>query len=631
MKNLVGQIIANRYRIDELIGRGGMAEVYKVWDQNWMVYLAMKLLHEDLALDKVFLRRFQREAQNLSKLQHPNIVRFYGLEKAPYQAFILMEYVEGVTLKHKIYAADKRGMKIEEICSIFRDLCSALRFAHSEGIIHCDIKPGNVMIKPDDTVLLADFGIARLTDAATATMVGAGTPAYMAPEQVKGLDPVPQTDIYALGVILYEMLTGGERPFTGETATATGTTSAKVRWEQVHLDPPSPRIYQPDISSDLERIVLKCLAKEPNNRYQNTTDLLNELETAIQKVSESSRWAIDFKDDNVTTYIPPKSLADPVQPQQSRIEPVRKESKPKRSLWGVWVGLAAVVALGVIIGSGITRPKPPERMVITATRAAATSTPKTSTSTPVPNGASLSTDLGGREITIAVENAYLPFNYIDPSSGNPAGWDYDVWGAICEEINCTPVFVETAWEGMIQAVADGQFDAAGDGITITKERAEGVDFSIGYLNIDQRLLVRKNESRFQNIDDIVTDTTLKLGTQAGTTNYAAAEAYLPTNRIQAFEQFPFAVQSLLAGDIDAVIIDEVAGQGYLGYGADQLKIVGPPIFADQLGFIFPKSSDLVNPVNLALTRLRQNGFLDEVNAYYFGPNFNITYDDLFQD
>ena len=124
-------------------------------------------------------------------------------------------------------------------------------------------------------------------------------------------------------------------------------------------------------------------------------------------------------------------------------------------------------------------------------------------------------DLGGQEITIAVENAYLPFNYIDPDTGEPAGWDYDVWHGICDLINCTPVFVEAAWEGMIQAVADGQFDAAGDGITITEERAEIVDFSVGYVAIEQRLLVRIDESRFETIEDIVADETLNLGTQSG--------------------------------------------------------------------------------------------------------------------
>ena len=238
-------------------------------------------------------------------------------------------------------------------------------------------------------------------------------------------------------------------------------------------------------------------------------------------------------------------------------------------------------------------------------------------------------DLGGQEITIAVENAYLPFNYIDPDTGEPAGWDYDVWHGICDLINCTPVFVEAAWEGMIQAVADGQFDAAGDGITITEERAEIVDFSVGYVALEQRLLVRADEDRFETIEEIVTDEALKLGTQTGTTNYETAATYLPVERIQAFEQFPFAVQALISGDIDAVIIDEVAGQGYLGENADALKLVGPSMSSDFLGFIFPLGSELVGPVDLAIAELAQNGFLDEVNKVYFGSDFSITYDDLF--
>ncbi len=238
-------------------------------------------------------------------------------------------------------------------------------------------------------------------------------------------------------------------------------------------------------------------------------------------------------------------------------------------------------------------------------------------------------DLGGREITIAVENAYLPFNYIDPDSSEPSGWDYDVWNEICSLINCTPVFVEAGWEGMIQAVADGQYDAAADGITITEDRAEIVDFSAGYINIEQRLLVRKDEDRIESIDDIVNNDELILGTQTGTTNYEPATQYLDEGRIQAFEQFPFAVQALISGDIDAVIIDEVAGQGYLGENADALKLVGPSMSSDQLGFIYPQGSDLAEPVNAALAELAHNGFLEEINLQYFGPGFSVTYDDLF--
>ena len=158
-----------------------------------------------------------------------------------------------------------------------------------------------------------------------------------------------------------------------------------------------------------------------------------------------------------------------------------------------------------------------------------------------------------------------------------------------------------------------------------------MDFSAGYINIEQRLLVRLDDDRITSIDDIVNDTELVLGTQTGTTNYETALQYLSEDRIQAFEQFPFAVQALIAGDIDAVIIDEISGQGYLGENADQLQLVGPSMSSDQLGFIYPKGSDLVEPVNAALGELAQNGFLEEVNLQYFGPNFTITYDYLFPE
>lgn len=237
-------------------------------------------------------------------------------------------------------------------------------------------------------------------------------------------------------------------------------------------------------------------------------------------------------------------------------------------------------------------------------------------------------DLDCREVTITVENAYLPFNYVELDTGEAGGWDYDVLEEICTRLHCKPVFIESAWEGMIQAVADGQFDVGADGVTITDDRAQVVDFSIGYINIQQRLLVRVGEDRFTSIEDIVNNTDLVLGTQTGTTNYETAITYLPEERIRAFEQFPFAVQALIAGDIDAVIIDEVVGMGYMGENADQVELVGPSISSDQLGFIFPKGSDLVEPFNQAIMSMMEDGTLTAFNIEYFGPEFALTYDDI---
>ena len=179
-----------------------------------------------------------------------------------------------------------------------------------------------------------------------------------------------------------------------------------------------------------------------------------------------------------------------------------------------------------------------------------------------------------------------------------------------------------------QAVADEQYDAGADGITITDERAEIVDFSDGYIQIEQRLLVRIDEDRFESAEDVQADTSLKVGTQTGTTNYDTAVELFGEDRVQAFEQFPFAVEALINGDVDVVIMDETAGQGYVGVNAETLKLVGDSLSSDELGFIFPKGSDLVEPVNAALEALREDGTLDALAEKYFSEQFSVTYDDI---
>jgi len=237
-------------------------------------------------------------------------------------------------------------------------------------------------------------------------------------------------------------------------------------------------------------------------------------------------------------------------------------------------------------------------------------------------------DLGGETVTVAVENAYLPFNYIDPQTGEGAGWDYDAWNAICEKLNCTVSFEEAAWEGMIEAVGSGTYDAGADGITITPERAEVVDFSDGYITVNQRLLVRKGEDRFASAEDITADESIKIGTQTGTTNFDKAVELWGEGRIQAFEQFPVAVEALLNEDVDVVIMDETAGLGYVGNNAEELELVGEALKSDELGFIFPKGSDLVAPVNAALAAMEADGTLEELALKFFTDEFQVTYDDL---
>jgi polar amino acid transport system substrate-binding protein len=232
-------------------------------------------------------------------------------------------------------------------------------------------------------------------------------------------------------------------------------------------------------------------------------------------------------------------------------------------------------------------------------------------------------DLQGCILRVAVENAYQPFNYIDPDTGEAVGYDYDVFAEICALVNCQTEFVETSWDAMV-AIMGGEgsfetFDVGADGITITEARAENVDFSLPYVTSSQVLLVRIDEDRFVEPDEFAANPDLLIGTQLGTTNYDAALALAGENRVIAYDQFGTAVQALVNGDVDAVMIDNVAGIGYVGVNADLLKTTGTAVESEELGFILGKGSPLVAPINYALTALEEDGTLAELRARWFEP------------
>ena len=230
-------------------------------------------------------------------------------------------------------------------------------------------------------------------------------------------------------------------------------------------------------------------------------------------------------------------------------------------------------------------------------------------------------DLGGCELRIAVENAYQPFNFIDTDSGEAVGYDYDIFDEICSRIHCTPLYIETSWDAMV-AVMGGEgdfetFDVGADGITITEVRGENVDFSIPYITSLQILMVRADEDRFIEPEEFAADETLVIGTQLGTTNYDASLNLVGEDRIVAYDQFGTAVQALINGDVDAVMIDNVAGQGYVGVNSEQLKLTGAAVESEELGFIFGKGSPLRAPVDAALESMIEDGVMDELFSKWF--------------
>lgn len=228
-------------------------------------------------------------------------------------------------------------------------------------------------------------------------------------------------------------------------------------------------------------------------------------------------------------------------------------------------------------------------------------------------------DLGGRTVAIAVENAYIPFNYIDEASGEAVGFDYDVMNEICARINCTPEFVQTTWDALLVGVAAGEFDVGASGITITEEREQTVDFSMGVVATSQVLLTRLGEDRFASVQEFVDNADLALGTQRGTTNYDKGIEMVGEDRVVAFDEFGPSIQALVNGDVDAVIIDSTAGQGYTGENAELLAIINEPLTSDFLGYAFGEGSDLVEPFDAALQSMIADGTLDEISATWFAP------------
>ncbi len=220
-------------------------------------------------------------------------------------------------------------------------------------------------------------------------------------------------------------------------------------------------------------------------------------------------------------------------------------------------------------------------------------------------------DLKGKTITVAVENAYPPFNSIDSATGKGVGWDYDAVTEICKRLNCVADFKQAAWDGIFPAMQAGEFDMLADGVTFTEDRAKIVDFSTPYVAVNQLLLVRAAETR--TVEDMKADANAKIGTQIGTTNEIAAKAYFTDKTIQAFEDFGAAVLALKSNDIDGVVIDYIAAQGFMGENEGVFKLAGEISAGDELAFVFPPQSELTAQVNAALAAMKADGTLDQLN------------------
>ena len=273
-----GTFLQNRYEIIKRIGGGGMSEVYKAKCHKLNRYVAIKVLKEEFGKDANFVKKFNIEAQAAAGLSHPNIVNIYDVVNENNMHFIVMELIEGITLKD--YIASKGMLDIKEAINIALQVAKGLECAHERNIVHRDVKPQNIIISVDGTVKVADFGIAKATTEETINAFALGSVHYISPEQAKGAYTDIRRDIYSLGVSLYEMISG-RVPFNGENAVAV----ALAHVEEV-VTPPS--IYNSKISPELETIVLKCMQKSPDRRYQNLKELIRELQNLLIQRNDTS-------------------------------------------------------------------------------------------------------------------------------------------------------------------------------------------------------------------------------------------------------------------------------------------------------------------------------------------------------
>jgi eukaryotic-like serine/threonine-protein kinase len=340
---LIDTLFDGRYRIRRKLGSGGMADVYLAEDQELGRRVAIKILDDRHAHDGQFVERFRREAKNAAGLSHPSIVSIYDRGEAEGTYYIAMEYLEGRSLKELILSRGPAPVRIA--IDYARQILGALRFAHRNGIVHRDIKPHNVLVDPEGRVKVTDFGIAR-AGASQMTEAGSivGTAQYLSPEQARGAQVDQRSDLYSVGVVLYELLTG-KVPFTGESP-------VEIAMKHLSDTPPPPSELNPDVPEELDKIVMRALAKDPARRYQSAQEMDADLERVARGL------AVSRETDETATQILAGVNAMPTQIARASTVAVPPPSEPvyydyeegprRRPVWP-WI-LAAVLLLAAILG-----------------------------------------------------------------------------------------------------------------------------------------------------------------------------------------------------------------------------------------------------------------------------------------
>lgn len=323
----IGKILDDRYEILELIGTGGMANVYKALCHRLNRYDAIKIMRDDTAADECFRKRFRTESQAVAMLSHPNIVSVYDVSHNENIEYIVMELVDGITLKQ--YMKEHGALPTDEVLNFSIQIAKALAHAHSKGIIHRDIKPQNVMLLKDGLIKVADFGIAALqNDIEESTNETVGSVHYIAPEQARGAAADARSDIYSLGIVMYEMMTG-RLPYVGKS-------DVEVAVKHMNTEAVPPRTIVPGIPEELERICLKAMATDITDRYQSAGELLSDLEQFRKQLAEASALKADVSSQSIET-------------ENIEVEDAGRRKRKKKSKFALGSGVIAVLILIILV------------------------------------------------------------------------------------------------------------------------------------------------------------------------------------------------------------------------------------------------------------------------------------------
>lgn len=349
MDKYTGKRLDGRYEIHELIGVGGMAVVYRAYDTIDDRIVAIKILKDEFLGNEEFIRRFKNESKAIAVLSHPNIVKVYDVSFGDRIQYIVEEFIDGITLKE--YLDQQKEIKWKEAIHFTVQILRALQHAHSKGVVHRDIKPQNIMLLQDGTIKVTDFGIARFSHSETRTMTdkAIGSVHYIAPEQARGDITDEKADLYSVGVMLYEMLTG-QLPFEADNAVS-------VAIMQLQADPKPPKEINPAIPDGLEEITLKAMQKNPAQRYQSAAEMLNDIEAFRRNPSISFQYKY-FVDENPTKYVGAinsvKNAESVTYNDSYEYEEDLDTSRPKRKKKSIAIlVIAGIAAAFLIVAAGL--------------------------------------------------------------------------------------------------------------------------------------------------------------------------------------------------------------------------------------------------------------------------------------